>query len=202
MDGPFRRFFVVVSNPASRTMRLASGLVREYMLYVPLECTLITREGRTYEVTIRGNAYGVAFHEGWFEFVVAENIQCEYYVSFERNSLNEFVVTVYEEDGIERTVENHFTLEIKKTHVDRALLPIPIHFWRAHVVGQYDDLTRGTLVFDDVMYEVEIVEGHGKVLMQNGRAREFVNISGIAEGSKLTFYSYPDTHVGFVVHVV
>ncbi|CAA0807134.1 Unknown protein [Striga hermonthica] len=201
MDGPLRRFFVVVSNPAKRTMRLPSSLVHEYMCDVPLRCTLTTTAGRMYEVTIRGNVYGVAFDEGWFEFVVAENIQRDYYVWFERNNLKEFVVTVLEENAIERTVEYHFTLEIKKTHIERARLPIPILFWRAHVVGKYDYLTRGTLACAEGEYEVKIVEGHGKVLMQNSRAREFINRSGIVEGSKCIFHLFPDEYVGFVMSI-
>ncbi|CAA0843307.1 Unknown protein [Striga hermonthica] len=102
MPAPLKRFFTVISNPGSRTMRLPLGLVHEYMLLVPLQCTLTTREGRTYEVTIRGNGEWIAFDEGWADFVAAEDIKSEYYLWFDRNSLREFVVTVIEENAVER----------------------------------------------------------------------------------------------------
>ncbi|GER42069.1 AP2/B3-like transcriptional factor family protein [Striga asiatica] len=70
MPALFKRFFIVVSNSGRPTMRLQPGLVHQYMLLVPLQCTLTTREGRTYRVTIRGNDEHAFCDEGWLDFPI------------------------------------------------------------------------------------------------------------------------------------
>ncbi|GER41327.1 B3 domain-containing protein [Striga asiatica] len=104
--------------------RLPSALVHQYMLVVPLECTLNTRDGRTYQVTIRRNDERIFFDDGWLHFMMTENIKTKYYLWFDRNSLTDFVVTVVEENVVERPLRYHFTLEIKKTYIERAYLVI------------------------------------------------------------------------------
>ncbi|GER55484.1 ATP synthase gamma chain [Striga asiatica] len=103
-----------ILNVYTTLQKLSVGLVHQYVDDVPLQCTLTTREGRTYE-------------------------------------------------------------------------SIPIQFWRSHVVGECEDLVRALLIYNETTYEVEIIVGHGKVLMQNNHAREFVDISGIVEGSMCSF---------------
>ncbi|CAA0810606.1 Unknown protein [Striga hermonthica] len=104
--------------------RLPGGLTHQYMPLVPIQCTLTMREGRTHEVTIRGNDEGIFFIDGWLQFLHAKDIRTEYYLWFDRNSLTGFSVTVFDEDAIERPLRHRFTLEIKKTHIERARLVV------------------------------------------------------------------------------
>ncbi|GER39394.1 chromosomal replication initiator protein DnaA [Striga asiatica] len=118
--------------------------------------------------------------------MAAENIKTEYYLWFDRNSLIDYVVTVVEENAVERPLRYRFTLEIKKAYIERAYLPIPIQFWHSHVVNEFEDLSRCLLISEDIPYEVEFVAWHGKVLMQNMQARDFVDFTGIFEDWLLT----------------
>ncbi|GER56097.1 B3 domain-containing protein, partial [Striga asiatica] len=98
----FNSFFIAISNPDEQKMRLPSGIVEEYMTVVPLECKFSMRYGRTYWVRMEGNAEGVFFDNGWFQFMAFENIKSGYYLWFDRNSLTDFMVSVVEENAVER----------------------------------------------------------------------------------------------------
>ncbi|GER54386.1 B3 domain-containing protein [Striga asiatica] len=116
----FKSFFIAISNPDEQKMRLPSGIVEEYMTVVPLECKFSMRYGRTYWVRMEGNAEGVFFDNGWFQFMAFENIKSGYYLWFDRNSLTDFMVSVVEENAVERPLRYRFTLEMKKSYIERA----------------------------------------------------------------------------------
>ncbi|GER36351.1 B3 domain-containing protein [Striga asiatica] len=109
----FKSFFIAISNPDERKMRLPSAVVEEYMAVVPVECKFSMRDGRTYWVRMEGDAEGVFFDNGWFQFMAFENIKSGYYLWFDRNSLTDITVTVVEENAVERPLRYPFTLEIK-----------------------------------------------------------------------------------------
>ncbi|GER50557.1 ribosomal RNA small subunit methyltransferase H, partial [Striga asiatica] len=53
------------------------------------------------------------------------------------------------------------------------------------------DLSRVILDFGEGIFELQIVEGHGKVLMQNWGAEAFVDLTDMVEGSTWCFKLIP-----------
>ncbi|GER39283.1 ribonuclease H-like superfamily protein [Striga asiatica] len=133
----------------------------------------------------------------WLNFVRGEEIKTDNCLWFDRTSLTDFIVTVHTDNQVERPLRHRFTLEIKKTHVERARLPIPINFWRSYVLTDPSDTFRAILEFEGMTYELQIVQGHGKVLMQNLDAEEFVEATKMVEGSTLCFTLVPYYSVRF-----
>ncbi|GER36079.1 B3 domain-containing protein [Striga asiatica] len=191
MAEQFERFFRYIVNPDKPRLKLPDALNHQYSQLVPVQCTINTREGRRYLVKLRGNCFRVVFAEGWLNFVRGEEIKTDNCLWFDRTSLTDFIVTVHTDNQVERPLRHRFTLEIKKTHVERARLPVPINFWRSYVLTDPSDTFRAILEFEGMTYELRIVQGHGKVLMQNLDAEEFVEATEMVEGSILCFTLVP-----------
>ncbi|CAA0838568.1 Unknown protein [Striga hermonthica] len=111
MSEHFQRFFKYIVNAEKRTLKLPDELNHQYSHLLPVECTLTTREGRRYNVTMRGNLCRVVFDEGWLAFVRAEAIMTDNCLWFDRTSLTDFVVTIHTENQVERELQHRFTLQ-------------------------------------------------------------------------------------------
>ncbi|GER37139.1 B3 domain-containing protein, partial [Striga asiatica] len=171
--------------------KLPDSLNHQYSHRTPVECTLTTREGRRYIVTLRGNRFRVFFDEGWRDFVHGEDIMVDNCLWFDRTSFTDFIVTMHGEDQVERDLRYRYTLEIKKRHVERARLSIPINFWRDYILTDPTDTFRAILEFERCTYELQIVQGHGNILMQNWDAEDFVDATQMVEGDTWQFTLTP-----------
>ncbi|GER41216.1 B3 domain-containing protein [Striga asiatica] len=132
--------------------------------------------------------------DGWRDFILAEDITLCYFLVFRPKTIFDFEVMVMEPNGCERLPHYTFTLDIKSTHVGRARLGIPMQFWRDYIEGHYLNYNSAMLKFGDNWYDVEIIHGHGKKLLQNGRARQFVD-DNIVVGDVCTFFLLPHEEV-------
>ncbi|GER51768.1 activin receptor type-2A [Striga asiatica] len=144
MSEYFQQFFKYIKLPDS--------LNHQYSHRTPVECTLTTREGRRYIVTLRGNRFRVFFDEGWRDFVHGEDI-----------------------------------------------MSIPINFWRDYILIDSMDTFREILEFEGCTYELQIVQGHGKILTQNWDAEDFVDATQMVEGDTWQFTLTPYFCVRFEV---
>ncbi|GER28414.1 transcription elongation factor GreA [Striga asiatica] len=133
--------------------------------------------------------------DGWRDFILTEDITIGYFFVFRPRTIFDYEVTVLEPNGCERLPQHTFRVEIKPTHVERARLAIPMTFWRAHIQGQYSNYNSAILQFGDYRYDVEIIQGHGKKLLQNGRARQFIDDNNIVVGDVCTFFLLPGDEV-------
>ncbi|GER25609.1 AP2/B3-like transcriptional factor family protein [Striga asiatica] len=185
MSEHFERFFNYIVNPEKPTLVGLRNLNPH--------CTLTTREGQRYNVTLRGNRFRVVFAEGWLNFVRGEEIKTDNCLWFDRTSFTDFIVTIHTDNQVEQDLRHRYTLEIKKTH------PIPINFLRSYVLSEPSDTFRAVLEFEGTTYELQIVEGHGKVLMQNWDAEELVEATEMVEGSTWCFTLIPYICVRFEV---
>ncbi|GER56169.1 B3 domain-containing protein [Striga asiatica] len=167
--------------------RLPESIYHQYTNHVTINCTIETRENRTYEVWLVKVGDRLEFRDRWDEFVRAEDIRAGYILYFERNSLYEFFVKVFTCNSVERPPQYRFLVDMKKTHVQRARLAIPMNFWREHIEHQVHDTTRAILLCKEGRYNVPIIKAHGKALMEHGDAREFMDESGIVEGITCVF---------------
>ncbi|GER28481.1 B3 domain-containing protein [Striga asiatica] len=122
MAEQFERFFKYIVNPDKPALNLRDALNHQYSQLIPVQCTITTREGRRYNVTLRGNCFRVVFAEGWLNFVHGEEIKTDNCLWFDRTLFTDFIVTVHTDNQVERPLRHCFTLEIKKTHVERARL--------------------------------------------------------------------------------
>ncbi|GER32225.1 AP2/B3-like transcriptional factor family protein [Striga asiatica] len=177
----FMYYFVI------KIQKLPDSLNHQYSHRTPVECTLTTREGRRYIVTLRGNRFRVFFDEGWRDFVHGEDIMVDNCLWFNRTSFTDFIVTVHGEDQVERDLRYRYTLEIKKSHVERARLPIPINFWRDYILTDPTDTFRAILEFEGRTYELQI------------DAEDFVDATQMVEGDTWQFTLTPYFCVRFEV---
>ncbi|GER34071.1 iron-regulated surface determinant protein H [Striga asiatica] len=115
-----------------------------------------------------------------------EDITLCYFLVFRPRSIFDFDVWLLQPNGCERQPQYTFTIEIKPTHVERARL-----FWRDYIEGMYSNYNSAILKFGDYSYDVEIIHGHGKKLIQNGRARQFFDDNNIVVGDVCTFFLLP-----------
>ncbi|GER38768.1 olfactory receptor, partial [Striga asiatica] len=176
------------------------------------------KEGRKYEVTMKSIDNRLHFADGWELF----DIRKEYTLFFECTSLTNFTVTVGTYNGVERRPQYRFTLHVKRMHVQHArfvthLTPlhnimqllisldfrqhIPMSFWKSHIKNKIRDTRLACLMFKGVVYSLQVIERHGKKLMEHGGAKEFIEHVEIVEGSICSFTLLPAPNLSFRVVV-
>ncbi|GER39282.1 transcriptional factor B3 [Striga asiatica] len=187
MANTFDPFVTIITDASSPTLVLPESIYHQYTNHVTINCTIVTREHRTYEVWLVKVVDQLQFDDSWEYFVRAEDIRGGYILYFERQILYEFVVKVFTCNSVERPPQYRFFVEMKKTHVERARLAIPMSFWREHIEDQIHDTSRAILMCKGRRYNVPIIQGHGKALMEHGDCREFMDRSGIVEDSTCVF---------------
>ncbi|GER39576.1 B3 domain-containing protein [Striga asiatica] len=148
---------------------------------LPQRCSIETIEGRKYEATLDMVNNCPTLTDGWRDFVLAEDIALFYFLVFRPGTIFDFEVLVMEPNGCERLPHYTFSLEIKPTHVERA--------------RKYLNYNSAMLKFGDIWYDVDIIHGHGKKLLQNGRARQFIDNNDIVVGDVCTFFLLPHDEV-------
>ncbi|GER39740.1 B3 domain-containing protein Os12g0592300 [Striga asiatica] len=178
-------------NMQEKLVSLPPAICEYHESELPKKCIIETREGREYEVMMKMVDNDPTLVDGWDTYIQQEYIELHNILFFKRKSKFRFDVMVTDKTGLERPPIHHFCLDIKKSHIERARLPIPMPFWRDHIKDNYDNYTTAVLIFDNKVYEVDVIHGNGKKLLQYRGARKFVTDSGIVVGSSCMF-----THVG------
>ncbi|GER56045.1 B3 domain-containing protein [Striga asiatica] len=138
------------------------------------------KEGRKYEVTMKSIDNRLHFADGWELFVRIEDIRKEYTLFFECTSLTNFTVTL-------------ISLDFRQH--------IPMSFWKSHIKNKIRDTRLACLMFKGVVYSLQVIERHGKKLMEHGGAKEFIEHVGIVEGSICSFTLLPAPNLSFRVVV-
>ncbi|CAA0823254.1 Unknown protein [Striga hermonthica] len=183
-DGPY--FFKAIVSRTSHTMELPLATHRHYHGVVfPQRFSIQTIEGRKYETTLTMVNNCPTLVDWWREFIHSEDISIGCILVFHPRTIFDFQVWVMQPNGCER--QPQFIMEFKPTHVERARLAIPMHFWRGFIEGRYVNYNSAVLQFGDNLYDVDIIHGHGKKLIQNGRARQFIDNNNIGVGDVCTF---------------
>ncbi|CAA0820715.1 Unknown protein [Striga hermonthica] len=183
-DGPY--FFKAIVSRTSHTMALPPATHRHYRGVVfPQRFSIETIEGRKYETTLTVVNNCPTLVDGWREFIHSEDISIGYILVFHPRTIFDFQVLVMQPNGCERPPQ--YNVEIKPTHVERARLTIPMPFWRGFIQGRYVNYNSAVLQFGDNLYDIDVIHGHGKKLIQNGRARQFIDNNNISVGDVCTF---------------
>ncbi|CAA0806888.1 Unknown protein [Striga hermonthica] len=175
---------------------LPPEIYKEYCGLLPRACRLTTTEVEEYEATMRIQNGKLSITEGWGNFMTSESIEWGYLLVFYRHSLFDLEIWIIEANGCGRQPVDTFTLDIKKTHVERARL-----FWRVYIKGCYENTNVVYLVIGQCRYEMEIFEGHGKKLLQRGATRSFVEDNGIVENCSCKFILVPAESITFKVEM-
>ncbi|GER43406.1 B3 domain-containing protein, partial [Striga asiatica] len=127
MASRFDPFVIIITDASSPTLALTDSIQHQYTNHVTVNCTIVTREHRTYEVWLVKVGNQLQFVDGWDYFVRAEDIRGDYILYFERNSLYEFIVKVFTCNSVERPPQYRFFVDIKKMHVQRTRLALMEH---------------------------------------------------------------------------
>ncbi|GER44505.1 transcriptional factor B3 family protein [Striga asiatica] len=189
-NGP--HFFKPVTFTTLHTTAFPRATHHHYRgVELPHTCRIQTIEGRSYETTLKMVNNCPTLVDGWRDFILEEDITLCYFLVFRPRSIFDFEVWLLQPNGCERQPQYTFTIEIKPTHVERARLAIPMQFWRDYIEGMYSNYNSAILKFGDYSYDVEIIHGHGKKLIQNGRARQFFDDNNIVVGDVCTFFLLP-----------
>ncbi|GER36273.1 transcriptional factor B3 family protein [Striga asiatica] len=178
VDGQGPHFFKAVHFRTLHHMVFRPATQHHYRgVVLPQTCTIQTAEGRTYHTTLKMVNNCPTLMDGWRDFILTEDITLGYFLVFRPRTIFDYEVTVLEPNGRERLPHHTFHLEIKPTHLEGA--PIPMSCWRDYVQGQYPNYRSAILHVGDNRYEVDVIQGHRKKLIQNGRARQFIDDNNI-----------------------
>ncbi|GER25528.1 retrotransposon protein [Striga asiatica] len=173
VDGDGPHFFKAVQFRTLHTMAFLPATHHHYRgVVLPQQCNIETIEGRKYEATLDMVNNCPTLTDGWRDFILAEDITINYFLVFRPRTIFDFEVWVMEPNGCERLPHYTFSLQIYPTHVERARL----------------------LKFGDRWYDVDIIHGHGKKLLQNGHARQFID-DNIVVGDVCKFFLLPHDEV-------
>ncbi|CAA0806237.1 Unknown protein [Striga hermonthica] len=203
MDTDVPSFLAIISSSEDdwrEWLPLPAEIYKEYDGLLPRACRLTTIDGEEYEATIGLKNGQLSLIEGWENFMDSESIEYGFHLEFYRHSLFDFEIEIMDENGCEREPICSFTLDMKRTHVERARLFIPMQFWRDHIEGDYADTSVAYLLIGKRKYELEVVEGHGKKLLQRGEARSFMDDNEIVENCSYKFCLVPGELIRFKVY--
>ncbi|CAA0811535.1 Unknown protein [Striga hermonthica] len=199
-DVPFLRIISCSEDDWREWLPLPSKIYKEYDGLLPRVCHLTTTDGEEYEATMGIKNGKLSITAGWENFMDLESIECGYQLEFYRHSLFDFEIEIMDENGCKREPIGSFTLDIKRTHVERARLFIPMQFWRDYIEGLYANTNVVYLLIGQRRYELEVVEGHGKKLLQRGAARRFMDENEIVENCLYKFCLVPGELIRFKVY--